>query len=92
MEDEALPIDAAIQHTIVVTQDKAQNTAYDKAIAITNAPEEVVSTELQPTSYDKVLVARVYRKWVAVTYQKSGKKTETGLCCILIDREVCDVT
>jgi hypothetical protein len=92
MDDEALPIDAAIQAAPVVAQDEGQNTTYDKAIAVTNAPEEAVIAELKPTSYDKILVARVYRKWIAVTYQKNGKKTENGFCCILIDREVCNVT
>lgn len=92
IDDEALPIDVAIQDTAVVAPDEAQKIAYDKAIAITNAPEEVVIAELQPASYDKVLLARVYRKWVAVTNQKSGKKTETRFCCILIYQEVCDVT
>ena len=47
-------------------------------------------SELRPTSFDKVLEARVYRKWVAVTHLKDGTKKETGFCCILIDRQVCD--
>ena len=32
--------------------------------------------ELTPTSHGKILEARVYRKWTAITY---GKKTETGI-------------
>ena len=60
----------------------------DKAIAISAAMQEATIAELTPTSYDKKLEARVYRKWVAVTYLKNGAKKETAFCCILIDREV----
>ena len=57
-------------------------------VTTTTSMQEVTIAELKPTSYDKILEARVYRKWIAVNYQKNGRKTETGFCCILIDREV----
>ena len=60
-------------------------------VEASNAPEITTIAELRPTSYDKILEARVYRKWIAVNYQKKGKKTLTGFCCILIDREVCNI-
>ena len=74
MDHETLPVDTAVQNVSVVTQDETQNAPPDKAIAITSVAEEAVIAELKPTSYDKILVARVYRKWIAVTYQKNGKK------------------
>jgi SpoVK/Ycf46/Vps4 family AAA+-type ATPase len=41
-------------------------------IVTSNAPEITPIAELRPTSYDKIIEVRVYRKWVLVSY---GKKT-----------------
>ena len=58
------------------------------AVVVTAPMQEATIAELTPASYDKIIEARVYRKWVAVTYLKNGMKKETAFCCILIDREV----
>lgn len=69
--------------------------ASGKAV-VESANLPIISTiaELQPTSYNKVIEVRAYRKWISVTYGKKqtnrplSEKKETGYCCILIDREV----
>lgn len=72
-----------------------EHTTEKKVIEASSGLQITPICELRPTSYGKVLEARVYRKWTSVTYSKkdqsgiSGKKKETGYCCILIDREVC---
>ena len=60
----------------------------NKVVVVSAAMQEATISELTPASYDKIIEARVYRKWVAVTYLKNGAKKETAFCCILIDREV----
>lgn len=81
MEDDAL---AMVEHA-----------PKDKLIEATNAGQITTIRELRPTSHSKVLETRAYRKCTAITYAKkdqsgfTGRKKETGHCCILIDREVC---
>jgi hypothetical protein len=55
---------------------------------MTQATEVTPIAQLRPTSHEKIIEARLYRKWVAKTYPQ---KIETALCCILIDREVCGI-
>ena len=93
-----LTSDIAVQHltsttaaetTHLTSDERALTTAASmQEVITTTSMEEVTIAELKPTSYDKMLEARVYRKWIAVSYQKNGRKTKTGFCCILIDREV----
>ena len=62
MEDNAL---AVVQHAHA-----------DKVIEPSDAPQITTICELRPTSHSRVLEARVYRKWTAVTY---GKKDQSGV-------------
>ena len=80
------PPSADESSTSAITTTRGTNDA--KAIALNAAMQEETIAELTPTSYDKILEARVCRKWVAVTYLKNGAKKETAFCCILIAREV----
>lgn len=90
--------DIAVQHlTSTTAAETTHPTSDERALMTTTSMQEVITAssmeevtiaELKPTSYDKILEARVYRKWIAVNYQKNGRKTEIGFCCILIDREV----
>ena len=50
-------------------------TPEDKMIETAIMPQITMIRELKPTSHSKILEARVYRKWTAVTY---GKKNESG--------------
>ncbi|GJY43869.1 DNA helicase [Tanacetum coccineum] len=43
-----------------------------------------VTIALNPTSHDKILEAKVYRKWISKSVLKL---TLIGFCCILFDRE-----
>lgn len=52
----------------------AQSTSDERALATTTPMEEVKIAELRVKSYDTILEACVYRKWVAVTYQKMEKR------------------
>ena len=42
-------------------------------VEASNAPEITTIVELRPTSYDKVIEVRVYRKWISVSYGKKMK-------------------
>ena len=59
-----------------------------------DVPDIATIAELRPGCYNKVIEARVYRKWISTTHGKkneagfSPKKRETAYCCILIDRQV----
>ena len=63
-------------------------------VEASKTPDITPIAELRPTSYNKVIEVRVYRKWISVTHGKknesgfSPKKKENAFCCILIDREV----
>ena len=84
-----LTLDIAVQDPpSTAVAETAHSTSHERALTTTTSMQEVTIAELKPTSYDKILEARVYRKWIAINYQKNGRKTETGFCCILIDREV----
>ena len=73
---------------------EATDSSKNKLVESSIASQISTIGELKPTSYDKVIEVRVYRKWISVSYPKkdasgfSGKKTETAFCCILIDKEV----
>ena len=50
---------------------------HEGKIVQTSTPAQVTMIhELKPTSHGKILEARVYRKWTAITY---GKKTEAEI-------------
>lgn len=86
--DKALATTTTIEETAIATIGGVGATHDDTTLATSSTMQQTTIAELRPTSYDKILEARVYRKWVAVTYLKNGTKKETGFCCILIDREV----
>lgn len=74
---------AAVSETSQGKMEEAPNTALDEIndsfenmmIQASKTPEITTITELRPTSYNKVIEVRVYRKWISVTY---GKKNESG--------------
>lgn len=53
-----------------------QHAPEDKVIEPSDAPQITTIRELRPTSHSRVLEARVYRKWTAITY---GKKDQSGV-------------
>lgn len=89
--DKTLALTSGMQEpTTTMPAEVAQSASDERALATTTPMQEVTIDELRVKSYDTILEARVYRKWVVVTYQIMEKMTETGFCCILIDREVCN--
>ena len=77
------PADATLSETSQTKMVGASYTALDEishpseqAMVETNkAPDITAIAELRPTSYNKVIEVRVYRKWISVTH---GKKNESG--------------
>ena len=92
-QDKPLTATSAIQETAITADHGVGPTHDDKALATTAAMQETTIAELRPTSYDKVLEARVYIKWIAITYLKNGTKKRnwillhfdrsSGTCCLI---------
>ena len=53
-----------------------QGTSKDKIVETSDTAQITMIRELQPTSYDKMLEVRVYRKWISISY---AKKSDTGI-------------
>ena len=80
--------------TITTASNQLSLPSESTVIQGSDVPDITTIAELRPGSYNKVIEARVYRKWISATHGKkneagfSPKKRETAYCCILIDRQV----
>lgn len=52
---------------------------------IVQQPELINIADLKPTDFNKIIEAKLYRKWIARNPKHPDSK---GLCCTLIDRTV----